>query len=950
MARRTNLVYNPSFRITTEGTTTVPDGWDAVFSVIEKSSTYAVEGDHSLKIIKSDNTQSGVATHSLISVMENLPYSASAYIRVPTDNEDATIVLSLRWFREDGTEIVGFTTTSDVKVLSFTEDWYRIYVIDTAPANAMYMKLYVTQTIAGTALEEFYVDSVLVEQAAYVGNYIENFTQGEETSVVTRSLTPEQLPTIGGMQLNADIALGTLVFNTIDEHNVVWVCTNIEGWWVHPDAQVPDITRGTQDGSYQVEGRYAARQLTLSGVFLPQSAADVTVARDMLISATNLARTGAWLKTSEEPTKAAYVRLAGRPQISTVNARGRTEFSIPLRAADPIKYLWNDENLDGLTEVDITGVEITGDAPNPGTASVAPQFKITGPLGTGSTIYNSRTEKTITVASPLRGARRIGAVSTAQIFNRVATLTTIEKHSLVVGDIIDVTGAGVEYDSTTDVPYTVSAVTTTAPFSVSYPLNSDDLIQTSKLGAYIKLRFDDVLLVDSYERSVSLNGSTSGNRAVLDTLIDWIELVPGDNPLQFTDNIDPSYAINKTFDSSTGVATLTTSTAHFLEPSEDIVISLDADAILKRKSLTANVATLTTSTPHGFSVGDLVDVEITVAAQVHTKKIVTEEAVLIVTPIADVNAFAAGDIVNIALPTVASVAFKSRATNVASIATQAPHGFSNGDSVAVTLPVNSAVFQKAVTSNVVELTTTAAHGYSVGDSVVVTLPITATATNKVITGTTVVVTTASAHGYGALDVVTVSFPVSATLAGTRSFGGYAGDYIVTLNTSAAHNFNVGDIISVNLDIATSRTVTNRVATTTACTLTLSDTHNYSVGELITVSGVGARYNGAYVISSVDVGNKTVTYLFSGSAESAIASTGTVVNNTIASGYNGTKVISTVPSGTSLTYFYYGHDNATSSTLFGGAKLLTNTTNTQLNGDYPVTIVNTTRFSYTKAGV
>jgi hypothetical protein len=948
MARRTNLVYNPTFQITSAGSTTIPDGWSAVSSTIEKSSVYGFYGASSLKVTKTAVPRSGVISFLGINVTAAKSYVASCYVRIPTDGQDAPLIISIRWYTTAGIEIIG-TATSDVRTVSYTEDWVRLYVIGVAPATAITAKIYVSQPTIGTAGQVFFLDSVMLEQSTFLGNYVDNFTQAQETAITSNALAPVQPPTIGGMFLNADVALGNLVFNTIDENSVVWVCRDIDGWWGHPEAQVPDITRGTQDGSYEVEGRYAARVLTLTGVFIPKNSADISVARDALVSATNLARTGAWLKTSEEPTKASYVRLAGRPQIITVNARGRTEFSIPLRAADPIKYLWNDDNLDGLTEVDISGTQIYAGAPNSGTATVAPKFQITGPLGTGSTIYNAKTDKTITIASPLRGARRVAAVNTSQVFNQKVTLTTIEKHNIIVGDIIDVSNAG-QYSSSTSTPYTVTAVTTTAPFSVSYVAFINDTAEVSQLGAYISLRYNDTLLVDSYERSVSLNGNTSGNRATLDTLIDWIDLIPGDNPLEFTDNIDPSYATNKTYVVATQQATIETSSAHFLEVGEQIVVSLDADATLRRKVLTSNVATLTTSTPHGFSVGDQVDVKITVSAVVDKKQVVSSVGILTVTPVADGSAFVSGDIINVALSTVAVVATKARSGDTITIGTSAPHGFSTLDSVSVTLPVNSTISTKSVTSNVVQLVTPATHGYSVGDSVVVTLPLSTTVVDKTISGTFVTMTTSSAHGFSALDVATIALATSATMSGTRSFAGSAGDYVVSLTTSSAHNYNVGDIVAVNLNIPTSGTVTNRAATATACTLTLSATHNYSVGEQITVSGVSTRYNGTYIISAVNAGTNTLTYAFSGTTESSIASSGTVINNTIKDGYNGTKVISTTPSGTSLTYLYYGHDNATSSTLFGASKTLTNTTNTQLNGDYPVTIVNTTRFSYTKAGV
>ena len=173
-------------------------------------------------------------------------------------------------------------------------------------------------------------------------------------------------------------------------------------------------------------------------------------------------------------------------------------------------------------------------------------------------------------------------------------------------------------------------------------------------------------------------------------------------------------------------------------------------------------------------------------------------------------------------------------------------------------------------------------------------------------------------------------------------------YLVTLNTTSAHNYSVGDIITVATSIATTAVVSNRSASTTACTLTTVSTHNFSVGEQITVSGIGARYDGTFIISAVNAGSKTLTYLFDGSSESSTASSGAILNNMIASGYNGTKVIETIPSSTSLTYNYYGQDASTSSTLLGMTPTIVNDTNTSLNGTITITSTpSANQFGYTK---
>jgi hypothetical protein len=107
--------------------------------------------------------------------------------------------------------------------------------------------------------------------------------QGQENQAVNVSLTPLPPPYITGMKLQEDIILGDLVLNKIDANNVVWVCTGIDGWWNQPDPEMPELTRGWGDGSYDVKGRWEARQLTLNGVFLPPDPSYVPAARDALV-------------------------------------------------------------------------------------------------------------------------------------------------------------------------------------------------------------------------------------------------------------------------------------------------------------------------------------------------------------------------------------------------------------------------------------------------------------------------------------------------------------------------------------------------------------------------------------------------------------------------------------------------------------------------------------------
>ena len=231
--------------------------------------------------------------------------------------------------------------------------------------------------------------------------------QASESAVVNKALRPVPIPKITGMVLGGDIQLGDLVFNTIDENNVIWVITDIEGWWNHPEPEMEDIKRGFGDGSYDVRGRWTARQLTLQGVFLPPDRSYVAAAREKLIKAVDLVYANAYLRVSEDPVKVSKVRLSGAPNIKTVNNRGRTEFSIGLRAADPIKYSWNEADPDGASYEEVfarnTSLSRTGEiiVENVGAAYVNALFEITGPLVGPTVVFNETTDELMVISEPL---------------------------------------------------------------------------------------------------------------------------------------------------------------------------------------------------------------------------------------------------------------------------------------------------------------------------------------------------------------------------------------------------------------------------------------------------------------------------------------------------------------------------------------------------------------------
>ena len=426
---RINLVTNPSFKTNTTG-------WSSTgSSTIARITTDAFYGTSCLQVTKAASASSGVVTSSRIAVTAFTTYAISAYVKVPDNQETGTLRAEVRWYTAaSGGSLISIGATTSIEIPTGS-DWTRLMGVVTSPALAVAATVSIVQPVAGTAAKKFLVDAVLLETSTYVEEYFDDVTQAYENTQVNLGLTPLPIPHITGMQLNADIAIGDLILNTIDENGVVWVCTDIEGWWEHPEPEVRDIPRGWGDGSYDVRGRYTARQLTVNGVFLTPDPSLVQVSRDKLIKETDLVYIGAWIKVDEEPTKASYVRLSGRPSIKTVNARGRTEFSIGLRAPDPLKYEWYAEDELGYRFVTISGANSgvpgsgAGTVTNTGNAYAPVVLQITGPLTGPATILNQTNNEAITIIQSLTS----GQVLEIDTRDHVVTLDgdSVGKRSIV---------------------------------------------------------------------------------------------------------------------------------------------------------------------------------------------------------------------------------------------------------------------------------------------------------------------------------------------------------------------------------------------------------------------------------------------------------------------------------------------------------------------------------------
>lgn len=752
---RNNLISNSSFG---NGTA----GWSPLQgATLGGASGEAFYGRTFLSINRSALSGTGFITQDLIPVESGKPYAASGYFRVPRTapaQRSSSVQLVITWYSGTLANPIRISdSVSDLNTLDPSREWTRISVIASSPSAALFSKvsLLVPMSSSGSAL--IYADAIMLEQSSQVLGYIDSLTRGNVKSTLDKALAP--LPEKAGyiLPLNADISIGGLVLNTIDENSVVWICNDIENWWSVPPSDMPAIARGSNDGNYQATGRYGARSITLTGAFLPPGPELISESRDKLIAALNLVRQGAWLVADENPAKAAFVKLVGEVEIDTVNPRGQTVFSAQLRSEDPIKYGWNHSNIEGITSLSVPGTTKNLTVPNAGTASVSAQFIITGPASPGSTIYNASTDQTITLTEHVRGAGLLGEVIRSQRFKSVVTLTTAEDHLLGVGDLVSISNVGSFYNIESA---EVTSSSRVYPYTFSYSFPGIDVAEKDS-GGSVSLISADNLVINTYNGTVIYNGSTSGRRDMLSTLSDWIMLSPGNNSIVYTDNLSAMDVTQKQI--STGAAPLvdlTVNTPHYLRVGDKVTVALAETADLLRKEVTSNVATITTTQEHGFSVGD----RITVSS----------------TEIIDVTA-------------------KSATTSTLRIETGAPHGIAVGDQVTLALPTQTSITHKEVVGTVATFTVpgttnssgqSVSHGMSVGDSIQMSLPYQANMSSKTYGDGLITFTTEGQHGFSVGDRILMPFTSSGTLASvtrTPSSG-------LSMITNEVHNASVGDVI------------------------------------------------------------------------------------------------------------------------------------------------------------
>jgi len=666
----------------------------------------------------------------------------------------------------------------------------------------------------------------------------EVYNQAQENNFVDRGLIPLPQPHLTGMKLKADIVLGDFVFNTIDEYGVTWVITDISGWWNHPEPDMPSIPRGFGDGDYDIKGRYNARILTLSGSFLTPTPDLVEAARDRLIAATDLVYKGAWLKTGVNNKRASFVRLSGAPQIQTVTARGKTEFSIGLKAANPLKFSWDDSEPDGYDIIEIpaanrdtaaTGVlSIT----NNGNVDTPIELEINGPITGPARVYNKTTDKLLYIVSSLRG-RLNSSIENKQVsfdvdtLEDIATLTTRTNHGLLVGDLVEISGLSESY---LNGDFTVTAVPTNTTFSFSlFPnISSIESIVSKKLSNNI----------------ATITTRTNHNFVTNDSIT-----------VQGVDTVfNGTYRIT-----STPTATSFTYAKNRVPP-----------RVVTGAILISNIATLTTSEAHQFIEGESVTI---------SGININYNGTYIITSIDSPTTF------SYALTRTNSKAIttKQMSSDIASITMGAEHGFVAGENVSISGLDDT--FDG--TYKILSVPTSTSFTYKIERSTVNTAAI-----RSIFSGVATI-TLASDHGFSLGEQVFVS-DVGANYDGTYTITQIPSSTTFSYAKAAADETAI--LVTTGTVIPVRRAVVARQLIGGVATLTTSSGHGFLTGETVTVSSMGTSFDGSYVVTSVPSTNTftyskasaNVAYSIAGAGITSRAQSGTTASVITANAHNFTN--------------------------------------------------------------
>ena len=506
--------------------------------------------------------------------------------------------------------------------------------------------------------DTFLIDAVMVTTGSLLTPFVEpELPQAVKNQAVNIALTKLPQPHLTGMKLKGDVRINGLTLNTVDENDIVWVCRDIEGWWNLSNVETPDIARGLDDGSYSVRGRRTARNLSLEGSILVPDPSWTATARQKLMQTFDLVYNGAWLYVDESPTKAAYVRLVGQPTMSNTNARGRIDFSIPLRAGDPIKYDWQETNANGYTASGLSnlianpsfeGASLTGWTATGGTGSASTTFAYVGTYSYRISATGSATIQLSQSSTAYYPAVTEGYAYTFSMYGRDAA--SPNNTSAVMSPRISWYDSSYNLISTVLGAFTTlttswarMSVTAIAPKNAAYAhcyLVSTANITASRLAYFDAAQFELSTAATTYANTsvsnLAINNSGNANVAAVYKLTGPITA--------------PAYIVSTSGNTTQRMTVITD------------LRDTTASSSISASEFSAGTATLTTSTTNSFMVGDKVTIDASnnyYDATAVTLTAVTDTSVSYANPIANVTSI-------------------THSSNRADVTTATAHGLTSG--------------------------------------------------------------------------------------------------------------------------------------------------------------------------------------------------------------------------------------------------------------------------------
>jgi hypothetical protein len=108
---------------------------------------------------------------------------------------------------------------------------------------------------------------------------------------------------------------------------------------------------------------------------------------------------------------------------------------------------------------------------------------------------------------------------------------TFASHEFNVGDIITI--SGISTSGRTGLNESGRVITDTSLSTITYESATTATLATLATNGAAALTAADVLVIDTYNKSATLNGLAVVARSFIDTLVDWISLSPGANTITY---------------------------------------------------------------------------------------------------------------------------------------------------------------------------------------------------------------------------------------------------------------------------------------------------------------------------------------------------------------------------------------------------------------------------------